>query len=42
MPLILALIGHPHPYFGCKILVFMSLRTGMRRKIVNTKEFPAK
>src|SRR5271157_2209404 len=33
---------YPHPYFGCKILVFLSLRTGLRCKIVKTKEFPAK
>jgi hypothetical protein len=32
----------PHPYFVSKFLVFMSLRAGSRRKIVKTKEFPAK
>jgi hypothetical protein len=32
----------PHPYFGCKILVFMSLQAWLRCKIVKTKEFPAK
>jgi hypothetical protein len=32
----------PHPYFVNKILVFLSLREGLRCKIVKTKEFPAK
>jgi hypothetical protein len=32
----------PHPYFGRKILVFLRLQTGLRCKIVKTKEFPAK
>jgi hypothetical protein len=32
----------PHPYFGCKILVFLRLQAGLRCKIVKTKEFPAK
>jgi hypothetical protein len=35
-------IGYPHPYFGCKFVVFMRLQTGLRCKIVKTKEFPAK
>jgi hypothetical protein len=35
-------MGYPHPYFGRKILVFMRLQTGLRCKIVKTKEFPAK
>ena len=35
-------IGYPHPYFGRKILVFLRLQTGLRCKIVKTKEFPAK
>jgi len=35
-------LPHPHPYFGCKFLVFLSLQTGLRCKIVKTKEFPAK
>jgi hypothetical protein len=33
---------YPHPYFGRKILVFMSLQTVLRCKIVKTKELPAK
>jgi hypothetical protein len=33
---------YPHPYFGRKILVFLRLQTGLRCKIVKTKEFPAK
>jgi hypothetical protein len=32
----------PHPYFGRKILVFRSLRVGLRCKIVKTKKLPAK
>jgi hypothetical protein len=32
----------PHPYFGCKFLVFLRLQTGLRCKIFKTKEFPAK
>jgi hypothetical protein len=35
-------IGYPHPYFGCKILIFTRLQAGLRCKIVKTKEFPAK
>jgi hypothetical protein len=35
-------LGYPHPYFGCKFLVFLKLQTGLRCKIVKTKEFPAK
>jgi hypothetical protein len=35
-------MGYPHPYFGRKILVFLRLQTGLRCKIVKTKEFPAK
>src|SRR5208283_4800057 len=35
-------IGYPHPYFGCKFLVFFGLQAGLRCKIVKTKEFPAK
>jgi hypothetical protein len=35
-------IGYPHPYFGRKILVFLRLQTGVRCKIVITKELPAK
>jgi hypothetical protein len=34
-------VGYP-PYFGNKILVFMSLEAGLRCKIVKTMEFPAK
>jgi hypothetical protein len=33
---------HPHPYFGDKILVFMSLEAVVRCKIFKTKEFHAK
>lgn len=33
---------HPHPYFGCKFLVFLPLQIRLRCKIVKTKEFPAK
>ena len=32
----------PHPYFVNKFLVFLSLQTGLRCKIVKTKKFPAK
>src|SRR5271157_1710863 len=35
-------IGYPHPYFGRKVVVFLRLQTGLRCKIVKTKEFPAK
>jgi hypothetical protein len=35
-------IGYPHPYFGRKFVVFMKLQTGLRCKIVKTKEFLAK
>jgi hypothetical protein len=34
--------GTPLPYLGRKILVFLRLQTGLRCKIVITKEFPAK
>jgi hypothetical protein len=33
---------HPHPYFGCKILVFMRLQAVHRCKIVKTKELTCK
>jgi len=32
----------PHPYFGCKILVFLRLQTVCRRKIVKIKELTYK
>jgi hypothetical protein len=35
-------MGYPHPYFGRKVFVFLRLQTGLRCKIVKTKEFPAK
>jgi hypothetical protein len=35
-------VVHPHPYFGCKVLVFLRLQTRLRCKIVKKKEFPAK
>jgi hypothetical protein len=34
--------SYPHPYFGCKILVFMMLQAGYCCKIVKTKELFAK
>jgi addiction module HigA family antidote len=34
--------SYPHPYFGCKILVFMRLQAGYCCKIVKTKELFAK
>jgi hypothetical protein len=33
---------YPHPYFGNKILIFMSLQAGLRCKIVKTKELRLK
>jgi hypothetical protein len=37
------LVGYPpHPYFGGKFLVFLSLRTVLRRKVLIIKKFPAK
>jgi hypothetical protein len=33
---------YPHPYFGRKVVVLLRLQTGLRCKIVKTKEFPAK
>jgi hypothetical protein len=33
---------YPHPYFGRKVVVFLRLQTGLRCKIVKTKEFLAK
>jgi hypothetical protein len=35
-------MGYPHPYFAYKIFAFFSLRIGVRRKIVKTKELFAK
>jgi hypothetical protein len=35
-------MGYPHPYFGRKVVVLLRLQTGLRCKIVKTKEFPAK
>jgi hypothetical protein len=35
-------IGYPHPYFGCKIHVFLKLQTGLLCKILITKKFHAK
>jgi hypothetical protein len=35
-------MGYPHPYFGRKVGVLLRLQTGLRCKIVKTKEFPAK
>jgi hypothetical protein len=36
------LVVYPPPYFGYKLLVFMSLQVGLRCKIVITKELFAK
>jgi hypothetical protein len=33
---------YPHPYFGCKFPIFMSLQTVLCCKIVKTKELFAK
>jgi len=30
------------PYFGCNLIVFLRLQTGLRCKIVKTKRLPAK
>jgi hypothetical protein len=34
--------GYPHPYFGRNVVVLLRLQTGLRCKIIKTKEFPAK
>jgi hypothetical protein len=35
-------MGYPHPYFGCKILVFFRLQARLRCKILKTMKFHAK